>query len=371
MASNPKLFSGAVLLTDGNERSTLAVTRSLGRRGLSVYVGAETPTSMAGSSRYCTRSFLYPSPLTHPEEYVYALYEAIKRWNVSVLFPMTDIAVELTGEYRERLGANVTLPVPSMAQYHQLSDKYQLTKWAHEEGIPIPKTLFVPDGIVTNVIDRITTWPVVVKPGRSLVKIGGIWRKTGVQYAHNADDLLRLYQEIQCLKCPSLIQERILGEGQGVFGLFERGKPLALFAHRRLREKPPSGGVSVLRESIALPEPATGYALRIAQSVDWQGVMMVEFKIDRATQVPYLMEVNGRFWGSLQLAIDAGADFPWFLHKLTTGGAMVSLSEPYRVGIKSRWWLGDLDHLLTRLWKADKEQSLPPGSPSKLETLKS
>ena len=33
----------------------------------------------------------------------------------------------------------------------------------------------------------------------------------------------------------------------------------------------------------------------------------------RARASPYLMEVNGRFWGSLQLAIDAGVDFPALL----------------------------------------------------------
>ncbi len=40
---------------------------------------------------------------------------------------------------------------------------------------------------------------------------------------------------------------------------------------------------------------------------------MVEFKADARTGTPYLMEINGRFWGSLQLAIDAGVDFPAIL----------------------------------------------------------
>ena len=54
---------GSVIVTDGNERSALAVTRSLGQRGLSVYIGAETPTSLSGASRYCTQPFVYPSGL--------------------------------------------------------------------------------------------------------------------------------------------------------------------------------------------------------------------------------------------------------------------------------------------------------------------
>lgn len=359
-----------VIVTDGNERSALAVTRSLGQRGIPVYVGAETAVSLAGASKYCTQSFAYPSPWIHPEEYVACLLGVARQWNATALFPMTDLAVELIGEHKERVGLALILPIPSLKQYRKLSDKYQLTAWAKEQGIPIPRTLFVPDGDVARVIDQVTKWPVVVKPGRSLLKVDGIWKKTTVLYAHDPHDLRRLYHEVWYLKWPSLLQERISGEGEGVFGLFSRGEPLALFAHRRLRERPPSGGVSVLRESIPLPPQMTDYALRVVKSADWQGVAMVEFKIDRDSRVPYLMEVNGRFWGSLQLAIDAGVDFPWLLHQHGSGGAIAGGNEPYQVGIKSRWWLGDLDHLLLRLWKTEKELSLPAGSPSKLDTLR-
>lgn len=362
---------GSVIITDGNERSALAVTRSLGRRGLSVYVGAETPGSLSGASRYCAQSFVYPSPWRQPEAYVSCLIEAVRRWNVTVIFPMTDLAVELIGEQQHRLGGEVILPVASLDQYHQLSDKYQLTAWAEKQGIPVPHTIFVPDGVVAKVIDRIAAWPVVVKPGRSLLKVDGVWKKTTVLYAHDPHELRRLYHEVWYLAWPSMIQQRISGEGQGVFGLFDRGKSLALFSHRRLRERPPSGGVSVLRESIQLPQPMTDYAVRVAQSADWDGIAMVEFKVDRQSQIPYLMEVNGRFWGSLQLAIDAGVDFPWLLYQFATTGAISGDASPYRIGIRSRWWLGDLDHLLLRLRKSDSELSLPPGSPSKGETIAS
>ena len=82
----------------------------------------------------------------------------------------------------------------------------------------------------------------------------------------------------------------------------------AVFAHRRLREKPPSGGVSVYRESVA-PDPSlVARAAALLAGLGWRGVAMVEMKTDARTGTPYLMEVNGRFWGSLQLAVDAGVD---------------------------------------------------------------
>jgi protein-tyrosine-phosphatase/predicted ATP-grasp superfamily ATP-dependent carboligase len=360
-----------VIVTDGNERSALAVTRSLGRRGVPVFVGAETPSSLAGVSRYCRESFVYPNPWASPDEFRAYLLERAKRWGARVVFPMTDLAMEILGESGQQQGASIVLPIPSLDQYRALSDKYQLMTTAKRLGVPVPDTIFVLDGDVEKVLPQVNSWPVVVKPGRSLIKVRGRWQKTSVVYAHDADELRKLYREIPCLKEPSLLQARVVGEGQGVFGLFDRGKPLALFAHRRLRERPPSGGVSVLRESMALRQPITEYALRVVQSAEWHGVAMVEFKVDTASGVPCLMEVNGRFWGSLQLAIDAGVDFPWLLYQLATTGEVPPVSGSYEVGVRSRWWCGDLDLLLLRLRKSDRELSLPPGSPSKGETIAS
>lgn len=360
-----------VIVTDGNERSSLAVTRSLGQRGIPVFVGEETSSSLAGMSRYCRESFVYPSPRTSPEEFCACLLDRAERWGVRVVFPMTDLAVEVLGESVQRFGASIVLPIPSQDQYRALSNKYQLMGSAKRQGVPIPDTIFVPDGDVEKVLPQIDRWPIVVKPGRSLIKVQGRWQKTSVLYARHADELKKLFRDVSCLKEPALLQTRVIGEGQGVFGLFDRGKPVTLFAHRRLRERPPSGGVSVLRESMALRQPITEYALRVVQSAEWHGMAMVEFKVDTASGVPYLMEVNGRFWGSLQLAIDAGVDFPWLLYQLGTTGAVQHPTGSYEVGVRSRWWIGDLDHLLLRLRKSDSELSLPPGSPSRGETIAS
>lgn len=74
---------------------------------------------------------------------------------------------------------------------------------------------------------------------------------------------------------------------------------------------------------------------------------MVEFRI-APDGTPYLMEVNGRFWGSLQLAIDCGIDFPWLLYELTQD-LPVTQPQSYAVGRRLRWLLGDLDSLITEL----------------------
>jgi len=242
-------------------------------------------------------------------------------------------------------------------------------KLAPELGVPVPNTVFVPKGNVAPVLDQVRAYPVVVKPGRSFVRSGRKWLKTSVHFVSNVEELTDLYHRTPYLRNPSMIQQRIEGEGQGVFGLFDHGRPCALFAHRRIREKPPAGGVSVLRESIELPKPMVDYAVGILERVRWHGVAMVEFKVERNSGIPKLMEINGRFWGSLQLAVDAGINFPYLFFQLTQGMPVVVPPRSYRVGTKSRWLLGDLDHLLLRLRKSRAELKLPSDCPSRLQCL--
>jgi predicted ATP-grasp superfamily ATP-dependent carboligase len=129
-----------------------------------------------------------------------------------------------------------------------------------------------------------------------------------------------------------------------------------------LREKPPTGGVSVYRESVPLRPDVREHAERLLRHFGWTGAAMVEFKEDARTGIPYLMEVNGRFWGSLQLAIDAGVNFPVMLVRLALDED-VDPPSGYELGVRSRWLWGDFDHLLAVLrtprWYRDAHPTFP------------
>jgi predicted ATP-grasp superfamily ATP-dependent carboligase len=87
---------------------------------------------------------------------------------------------------------------------------------------------------------------------------------------------------------------------------------------------------------------------------------MVEFRRAPGGRAA-LMEVNPRLWGSLQLAIDAGVDFPRLLVALYRGEAIASV-EP-RIGVRTRWLLGDLDHLAIALRRREVRRALGRSAP--------
>jgi predicted ATP-grasp superfamily ATP-dependent carboligase len=213
--------------------------------------------------------------------------------------------------------------------------------------------------------------PRVRMPSRSVGEHEGKRAKLGVRFAANPMQLEWHLDELDDAAYPLLLQQRIVGPGIGIFLLLWRGEVHATFAHQRIREKPPSGGVSVYRESVAADPDLVARSRQLLESFGWQGVAMVEYKLDSATNTPYLMEINGRFWGSLQLALDAGVDFPTRLLAAMDGdGPPPERMDRYREGVRSRWWWGDVDHLLARMLHAPETLALPPDAPGRWRVVR-
>ena len=350
-----------ILILDANQRSALAATRSLGARGLSVITADATAASLAGASRYATHRATYPSPHIRPDAFIATVQELVDRHAIDVLLPMTDVTMALVLRHRARF-SGVSIPCPDIEAYEQLSDKSRLAALAKQLDVKTPATVAMGDANSLNAVRDRLTFPVVLKPARSRNWINGHCVTAPVQYVASLEDLRHVLDRAAAV--PWLVQEYVRGQGQGVFCLFDQGRPHSFFAHRRLREKPPSGGVSVLSESVALSPQLVATARHLLAHVGWHGVAMVEFKVT-ADGTPYLIEINGRFWGSLQLAIDAGIDFPYLLYRLAIGRPTLPAAG-FAIGRRSRWLLGDLDHLYLTL----KARGADAGMARKLRALR-
>jgi predicted ATP-grasp superfamily ATP-dependent carboligase len=352
-----------VIVTDGEERAALAVVRSLGAAGHRCIVTSSSRPSIAGGSRFVTRTVTVPNALERPTEFADAIVALVAAEKAAVVLPIAEQSLLAILPVRARLSPAI-VPFPDIAAFSALTDKERLLEEASRLGIAIPSQEIVRDidAVVSMDLSRLR-YPMVLKPARSVSERAGVRAKFSVAYASDASELQRKLRALPPAAFPLLLQQRVVGPGTGIFLLLWDGKVKAQFAHERLCEKPASGGESVYRESVAIDEELRDRSRALLDRFGWRGVAMVEYKRDAATGQPYLMEVNGRFWGSLQLAIDSGVDFP----RILVGCALGEHSQEvpsYRTGVRSRWWWGQIDHLVGRVRRSGTTDPLPSNTRS-------
>ena len=351
-----------ILVTDGETRLALSIVRSLGRAGFRPFVCATSSRCVAGASRFAEREEVVPEPLTDPEGFAAAVLRLVREWKIDVVQPVSEPAhIALLGSREQFKG--VVLPPCTLDSFLALTDKPRVLAAGRDVGIAVPEhTLLASPAAANDAV--LPAFPVVIKPARS-INHGALHK---VAYADDQATLHSVLQKMAAQAFPVMVQRRILGYGAAVSVLRWNGKLVAAFAHRRIRENPPSGGASVVSESVALDTALVARSLALLERFGWNGVAMVEFKVDEATGEPWLMEVNPRFWGSLQLAVDAGVDFPRLFMRCMLG-ADVSPVTKYRVGRRLRHLWGDIDRLIARVRHSRAELSLPPNAPGRVRAL--
>jgi predicted ATP-grasp superfamily ATP-dependent carboligase len=336
-----------VLVLDANQRSALAVIRSLGRRGVPVIAADQAAASLGGGSRYALTSVQYPDPAKSPLRFLEQITAIVRHHNVGMVLPATDLTTMLLVERPEYVQP-ARLAAPPAATYETLTDKRRLVELARRLGVAAPDTRVATTAAQIEAAALELGYPLVLKPARSRYLQADRVISTAVRIVNRPEMLRETLGALPWLAdIPCLVQSFIPGHGAGIFSLYGESGPLAWFAHKRIREKPPSGGVSVLSESAEVDSRMQDMATRLLSASHWVGVAMIEYRVT-PDGTPYLMEVNGRFWGSLQLAIDSGVDFPWLLHQLVSGTATEGPAN-YRRGRRLRWLLGDVDNLILQL----------------------
>ncbi|WP_152206764.1 ATP-grasp domain-containing protein [Marinobacter changyiensis] len=332
----------SVLVLDANQRSALAVTRSLGKSGQYLITTADTTVqALAGASRYSQAYLQHPEPGQTPREFIAWIKNLTNHQHFDLVMPTTEVTSQLLLFYRDEL-PNIELPFAPYKTVMALSDKISLVELAKSLGIDVPESRMFKNAAELEGVSL--SYPCVLKPALSRIYTGEDWIHTHVKVIHDASGLQAALERAPYLQMsPFMLQSFIPGHGGGVFCLYNNGKPVQFFAHERLREKPPEGGVSVLCRSVPADQKLRATAQKLLGAVNWHGVAMVEFRITPEGKA-YLMEVNTRFWGSLQLAVDSGVDFPLMLAKAQLGQPVDS-TESYHTDQRLRWLLGDLDSL--------------------------
>jgi protein-tyrosine-phosphatase/predicted ATP-grasp superfamily ATP-dependent carboligase len=370
-----------ILILDSSACAGLAVVRSLGEAGCEVHVARIRNRSNAEHSRHCSRSIDLGDPAVDLQAVTGRLLDLVSRERYDLLIPTADAANELCASVREFLESRIRLAMPSPTAYPYAHDKARLLELAEGLGIPFPEYTTLRGFNDLPMDHRIDLgWPCYVKPVHSFVATAERIVRFDVARAKDRNELIDLAR-FHLGRVPIMIQRSFPGDGVGVHILAWKGRLLSIVQQRRLHE-PLHGGGGSYRITEPLDPMLAIYAQRFVEASGWSGVAMLEFKRDLNSNRVSLMEVNGRFWGSLPLTVRAGLDYPLWLVRLYLDGpdalpaplpqpkihvrqrhlthdivwaARHALREPNHLGALLGW-IGELRHVINRSEAWDTER---------------
>ena len=334
----------SVLITDGDMKVALPVLRSLSKKGIETGVAASHEKAISFFSKYCKRKYLYTSPRENLTLFLRTIQKILEDTNFGILLPVGEWTLVPISENRERLASRIQLPLPSHEAIMKTFDKSLTLKLAEEQGVPAPKTFFIRNLQDLQDVSTKVTYPAVIKSRNSWVWHSDQALFSRPSYVNSPQELLEKYEAMHAKFPFPVVQEYVPGVAYHIGTICSHSKIRAMCCIKEHRAIPVTGGYATLRETVALDPRMKESAQRMLSALDWHGVAEVEFKLDPRDSVPKLMEINGRFWGSLELAIAAGIDFPYLLYLLAMDGD-VRPSSHYKIGVKRRWLEGDLIYI--------------------------
>jgi predicted ATP-grasp superfamily ATP-dependent carboligase len=342
-----------VLILGWIPRIVLPIARSLHRHGIPVDVADCVDAPRIASRSRSVRKFVrIPYPPYGIDAFVTKLRHFVVQYGHDMLIPADDTALAATIERYDDFKDLVQIACPPPGITRLVLNKAATLEIALRCGIRVPRTVIVSNsGQLFEHIDSFP-FPWVLKPMEKESRL----QKVNSHLLATASDVTLKFSTPSKFAPPMLLQEYCEGVGVGVEMLMHRGKCLAVFQHRRLKELPYTGGVSVTAVA-EHPNPAlVESSLALLRALQWEGIAMVEFKVDRDGSA-VLMEVNGRYWGTLSLPVSAGIDFPLY-HWQLLHGEEPKIPQTYSAGTRWRWTVGCLD----RIHRLFAEAKYSPGT---------
>jgi D-aspartate ligase len=319
--------AGALVI--GADYRALGVVRSLGRRGVPVWVLRHGDDRLAGMSRFARRTL----PLVEGTAFLLELCRKhrLEDWT---LFASGDETAAFVARHHDELADRFRLTTPPWAVTRYAYDKRLTYPLAESLGVDVPRTWYPRDGDDVAAID--CEFPVAIKPavkdGFNRLTAAKAWR------VDSRAELAARYAEACTLVEPDtlMVQDVIPGGGSeqlSYAAVCDAGRPLAALTARRTRQFPMDfGRASTHVETAHLPEVEEP-ARALLERIGYTGLVEVEFKRDPRDGRCKLLDVNPRVWGWHTLGARAGVDFAYLAWRLARGET-VPASTP-RPGV--RW----------------------------------
>lgn len=328
---SPSSTAGVLIL--GGAHGSLAIARSLGRRGIDVWF-ATHDHPITKYSRYTKRGVEWPGP-NHPAAVDWLLTFAA-RWKLNgwVLIPGADPELRLLAQNYAALSQVFRIAAPTWPMAQWAHDKRLTEQHARAVGIAAPRSIYPANA------EQLEAWecafPVILKP--TVHDVPNPFTRAKAWRADDRATLMTLYTEAVGHVGANgiVIQEMIAGGGEAQFsyaGVWNNGEPVAALVARRTRQFPLDFGfTSTFVETIDRPEIADA-AEKFLRPLNFTGLVELEFKHDMRDGLYKLLDVNARVWAWAGIGEAARLDFPHLAYRIALGEAVA----PVGPGRSAAW----------------------------------
>lgn len=323
----------ALIVTLGRARGALAALRALSQAGWVVGVGAPAGEGLVMASRWCAQRHVVPRPRGNAEGFITGVRRAVADGGYDVVFGAADDWMAALSTYRKELDARVAHP-PQHVVFSAL-DKVRLADRAAGAGLAAPQTEVATD-------DALTAWE-----GPVMVKCRAHW-SPGQQHTYriearrfaNVDAAAERVRYLRDAGFEPVLQRPIDGQLGALIGLMHHGQLVGRVQQRTSRLWPTPSGVSARAETVAVDEDLAKRAAVLLDDLGWTGLVELQFLIDSGG-VPHLIDLNGRFYGSMALANAAGPNLPDAWGRQVLEMEVPALADA-PAGVRFSWLVGDL-----------------------------
>lgn len=334
----------------------VAILRDLAKHGYKTVGVGRNKHSIGFASRHCHVPIVRAGGDISLVEQLKGMSE---QFNKAYLLVISESDLLLVNRFRADLEKCLILIAPTQCMLEQVLDKDTSICLAKQVGIRTPHT-FIASNIemvrqqaVSLTYPRVLKWSDPNKVGQLLSDAGLELKKC--DYALTPDELVSKLEAYEKIAQYPMAQEYCSGKGIGQMFLIRDGNIILEFQHERIHEWPPEGGVSTYCKSISLElhKECRKRSVELLKLLNWEGVAMVEYRYSRETGEYYFMEINGRFWGSLPLAIAAGVPFGSELVRSYSSDYKYKRQSQY-LGIGCRYMIPETRRLLRLILKPNK-----------------
>ena len=339
----PRHAKASVLVTNAEQRSTLAACRGLasaGYRTAVIDIGEGVATRW---SRACDEVLAAPNPLNDPLGFVERVVDRLRERRYDAMLFATDAALVAASEYRGFIEPLTRLGLPPHESVLRSLDKLSLLEWAADAGLPPPPTIICESQGEAHRAAAELGFPVGIKPARSLVKIGPSMRQRTMTVV---EDEARLSAILPNYGLPVTLQrfENVLSI-LSCSGAIAEEAMLALTMARARRTYPPTAGSFCFSETIEPLSEIVDKVIAVLRETGWQGIFQVDLL--ETNERTSLIDLNPRLFSSMGLDIRAGVNLPAIWCDWLLGRDPIPVRA--RPGYRYRWEEGELRHLFWQL----------------------